>query len=53
MYKQLVHATLLNYDQNSKIWFCLNDITDVKNLQGIIILTVSNFVKSRSISILN
>ena len=34
---------------NSKICFCLYDITDVQNLQDVIILTVSNFVKSRSI----
>ena len=28
--------------------FCLDDITDVENLQDVTILTISNFVKSRS-----
>ena len=31
-----------------KFAFVWNDITDVENLQDVIILTVSNFVKSRS-----
>ena len=34
---------------NSKICFCLDDITDVENLQDVITFTVSNFMKSRSI----
>ena len=48
MYKQIVPATGLNYIEIVKFIFCLDDITDVENLQDVIILTVSNFVKSRS-----
>ena len=41
----------IELQSNIKVCFCLDDITDVQNSQGVIIVTVSNFVNSRTIKI--
>ena len=47
MYKQLVYTTRLNYNEIVKFAFVWT-ISYVENSQDVMILTVSNFAKSRT-----